>query len=193
MKKFVSAVLAIVTVVSMAALSACGGKDPKPAEPAVSVKPVEYFQAVWGDYKDDEMFPMAGGDFDTANMEQPDVFDIEKNKDAFVSTFLVPEDVLGEITGEVATAQHMMNANTFCAAMFTVKDAGKLQTLAESHKKAVQGNQWMCGMPDTLVVLSAGDCMIVGFGADDLVKTFKDKCTGAKTPAGLILEAPAVE
>lgn len=187
MKKLVSLALVLAALIS---LTSCGAqKEEKPADSeAVQIVPVDYLQAIWGSYKDDEMFPIAGGDFDIANMENPDKFDVEKNKDAFMSTFLVSEDLLADINNDVASMQHMMNINTFCAAMFTVKDASRIQSFADDYNEIIQANEWMCGIPDTVVVLSVGNAMIIAYGEDGLIQTFKGKCEAAETSATVVLE-----
>ncbi len=171
------------------------GKDGGEKAPAGSkeVNPSELFEKVWASYGEEDFFPMAGGDFDKQNMEKPDVYDIEAYKDAFTSTFLVTDDMQAEITGDVITAMHMMNANTFCSAMYKVKDASKIATMADTYKAAVQGNMWMCGFPDTLVVLSDGDVMIIAYGEDSIIQTFKNKCTQADSDVKLVIEAPVLE
>lgn len=184
--------LLVTLVVATVFLGACGEKKPamQPGTDA-SVSPLDLFQKVWSSFGDDEKFPMAGGDFSKANMENPDVYDVAANKDSFISTFLVSEDMLSSITGDVVTGMHMMNSNTFCGAMFKLTDASKASDFAESYKKAVQGNQWMCGFPDTVVVLSCGDVIVIAYGEDSIIKSFKDKCTQADCK--LIIEAPALE
>lgn len=194
MKKTIGLLCALSLVLSCLFVAGCGksGDDKKPAG-SKDVNPKEFFEKVWATYGEDDFFPMAGGDFDKQNMENPDVYDIDTYKDAFTGTFLVTEEMQAEITGDVITAMHMMNANTFSGAMFKVKDASKIASLAETYKSAVQGNLWMCGFPDTLVVLSNGDVMIVAFGEDSIVQTFKDKCTQADSDVKLIIEAPVLE
>lgn len=200
MKKLIS-VLIIATMMISIFAAGCGdtagdngtGSATDNGSVSATVSATDFYNSVWALYSEDEMYPMAGGDFDHANMEKPDVYDIVANKDAFVSTYLVPEDIYTEITGDVITAVHMMNVNTFCSAVFNVKDASKITALADAYKKAVQSNMWMCGMPDTVVVIAVGDLMAVAYGEDSLVKTFVDKCTSANAGAKVLVEAPAVE
>lgn len=192
MRKIKSVIIVMATLLSLMALTACGGKTNAPAnnDRKPSPQPLEFFQTVWGAYSEDEMFPIAGGDFDHANMEQPDAYDIEKNKEAFMATFLLDDSMMAELNGDAATAQHMMNINTFCAAMVGCKDATKVKELAETYNKIIQANQWMCGHPDTVVVLQNGNLLIVAYGEDSLVQSFKKHCTEVEDPAQLIIEAP---
>lgn len=192
MKKVISLICAVMLLCSVFVFTGCGenqnGNDIK-----ASIKPADLFSKVWSLYTDDELFPVAGGDMDHANMEAPDVFDINTNKEAFVSSFVVGDDILSAIEGDVITAQHMMNINTFSSAMFNVKDANQIANLAESYNKGIQANHWMCGMPDTVIVLSSGDLMIIAFGKDDLVQTFKSKCISAESTVQVVIEAPIIE
>ena len=99
------------------------------------------------------------------------------------------ENLTGKLTGDAATLIHMMNTNTFCSAVMELKNAGEASSFAEVYKEIVQGNHWMCGFPDTLVVLSLGNFVLTAYGADDLVQLFKN---GAQSlGATLLVEAPA--
>lgn len=184
MKKVISLLCAV--VIFCMVLAGCEGNS----TPAVSVTPVELFEKVWAAYPEAKEFPVAGGDMDHANMEKPDVYDINANKDGFVSTFVVPEDFCAEITGDVITAMHMMNANTFCAAMMNIKDGSKAADLAESYKAAIKNNQWMCGMPEQFIVLGAGDLMVIAFGEADLIRSFKDMCVISEPALTVLADAP---
>jgi len=126
-------------------------------------------------------------------MDAPDKFDVAANRDTFVYTFLVPDEMVDQIDGDVISAMHMMNTNTFCSAMFALKDASDADSFAESYKQAVQGNEWMCGFPDTVVVLSCNNVIIIAYGEDEMIQTFKNKCTALNGDMKILVEAPALE
>ena len=119
----------------------------------------------------------------------PGAFDINAYGESFRYQTLVDENLTGKLTGDAATLIHMMNTNTFCSAVMELKNAGEASSFAEVYKEIVQGNHWMCGFPDTLVVLSLGNFVLTAYGADDLIQLFK---SGAQSlGATLLVEAPA--
>ena len=189
MKKNIHVLTLILTMIFLFSLLGCG----KVTGEGKAVNVSELFNGVWNLYSDDEKFPVAGGDFDHANMEAPDIFDIVANKEAFTATYLVSGEMLADIDGEVVTLQHMMNTNTFCAAMFNISDSSKISSYAEEYKKIVQGNQWMCGMPDTVVVMAVDNAMIISYGEDETVRDFMNKCTSYDPNITVIINAPAWE
>lgn len=193
MKRILSLLCAAVMLVSVVALTGCDKKEEETTESVKEISPIELFKTVWNSYGEEDLFPIAGGDFDHSNMEAPDAFDIVTNKADLYYSFLINDEIYEEIQGDAATVRHMMNTNTFCAAMFKVGDTSKINGLAEAYKSSVQSNMWMCGMPDTVVVLSVGDVMIVAYGADEIVDTFKAKCIEADKDIKVLVEAPAVE
>ena len=66
--------------------------------------------------------------------------------------------------------------------------------LANQAPHQVDLLQWICGMPDTLVVINVdGQYVIAAYGADDLVETFKDNALSALDGAEAIIDTPVVE
>ena len=83
----------------------------------------------------------------------------------------------------------MMNANTFCSAVMQLKEGTDAASFADHYQELVQSNHWMCGFPDTVVVLNLGSFMITAYGADDLIQQFKN--SAASLGANVLVEAPA--
>ena len=136
-----------------------------------------------------EEFPAAGGDEAHDTTDGPGAFDINAYGESFRYQTLVDENLTGKLTGDAATLIHMMNTNTFCSAVMELKNAGEASSFGEVYKEIVQGNHWMCGFPDTLVVLNLGNFVLTAYGADDLIQLFKN---GAQSlGATLLVEAPA--
>ena len=183
MKKILSIVLVIAMILSFAA---CGKKEgSKGPESALAL-----MEAVWENSKKDLEMPAMGGDFDTMADNKPGKFNTENYKDYALTTIFIPEDVVGGVKDDCATIQHMMNANTFFAAAFKV-DSAKASTIADTMKKNIQGNHWMCGMPDTLIIFSVGDYLVVNYGADDIVQIFKKGLSDTFKDGKILVEGPA--
>lgn len=135
-----------------------------------------------------EEFPAAGGD-EAHDTEGPGSFDISTYGESFQYQLLLDDELLGMVKPQAATLLHMMNTNTFCSAAVQLEDAAKADDFAQHYKTIVQSNHWMCGFPDTVVVLSLGDYVLTAYGADDLIQSFKDSAVALG--AALLVEAPA--
>lgn len=138
---------------------------------------------------DDAEFPAAGGDEAHDNMEGAGEFDISVYGDSFQAQILVDEELTAMVKPQAATMLHMMNTNTFCSAVMQLNDAADAEAFASHYQQIVQSNHWMCGFPDTMVVLSLGDYVITAYGADDLIQAFKTAAQGLG--AEVLVEAPA--
>ena len=135
-----------------------------------------------------EEFPAAGGD-EAHDTEGPGSIDIGTYGESFQYQLLLDDELLGMVKPQAATLLHMMNTNTFCSAAVQLEDAAKADDFAQHYKTIVQSNHWMCGFPDTVVVLSLGDYVLTAYGADDLIQSFKDSAMALG--AALLVEAPA--
>lgn len=201
MKKFIS--LLLCGVLSAGILAGCGKTDNQPTTvpttgtvmeaPAEETKGSASYEsaeallkAVHAAMK--EEFPAAGGD-EAHGAEDVGSFDISAYGDSFQAQILVDDSLVEQVKPEAATLLHMMNTNTFCAAAMQLTDAANGESFAESYKTLVQSHHWMCGFPDTVVVLSLGDYILTAYGYDDLIQDFK---TAAQSlGANVLVEAPA--
>ena len=69
-----------------------------------------------------------------------------------------------------------------------------MEDFAEAVKEHVLSRQWICGMPDTLVVLKAdSEYVLTAFGADDLIETFKKNAASSLEDSKVLLETSVVE
>lgn len=181
MKKLGILGLSIMLVLSM---TACGkDKDTDEGkttaeittEQAVEITDsLEIFTTVWGTYGDDEKFAIAGGDYNNSVMDAPGAFDVSdaESLDAMLG---VPADAATFID-DAASIMHMMNANTFTAGAYHMADSANQQAFCDSLKNNIMNRQWMCGFPDTLIVVTIGDSYVVSaFGNADIIDTFKTK------------------
>ena len=172
MKKAITFALALAMVLTL--FAGCG-KTQQPAE-TVPAEPMpgsalEILETVWAQYADEEKFSVIGGNIEANIMDAPGAVDM-----AYAGhlnyNLLVPEDKTANIT-EAASMIHMMNANTFTCGVFkltgiTAADFGA------AMREAVQGNMWMCGFPDRLLIRSFGDAyVLVAFGVNDAMTPFE--------------------
>jgi hypothetical protein len=181
--------IASVLLVAMLALclTACGGgKDNGGAVEIADA--TEILTTVWGTYAEDEMFAAAGGDSENMSMEGPAKFDVSKTEElAYLLNF--PAELADKID-DAASLMHMMNANTFTAGAYHVADAADMSTVVDAIKDKVMNNHWMCGFPETLIIVQVGDSYVVSaYGNGELIDNFQSKLLAAyKGAAEVVVE-----
>ena len=177
MKKFISVILALTLVLSLAA---CGAKTPAATEttaPAVELpgSALEILETVWADYAEDEKFPIIGGAMSAPVDNAPGSFDLADEGLNYL--LLVPAEQTGNIT-EAASMIHMMNTNTFTCAAFKLAEGVSAADFGAAMKDAIRNNQWMCGFPDRLLISSLGGAyVVVAFGVNDAMNPFEAHLT----------------
>lgn len=172
-KRILCAVLAVVMVV---ALAACGTNGSKEDENKVTIEsPVALLDGVWGTFAEEEKFPVMGGNnYETPVDDGAGEFDIS-DVEAATATLHITEDSL-KLVDKVGTITHAMNANTFSAAAYHLADAANAETLVNSLKDSIKSTQWMCGFPDTLIIYTvAEDYVVAAFGNAEAIENFKTK------------------
>ena len=193
MKKLISLILC--AALCAAVFAGCGKQEsPAATTETTEAAPayassLELMEAIWAAFPEDDRFPAAGGDEAHDTMDGPGAFDVSAYGETFQYQILVDENLMDKLTGDAATLIHMMNTNTFCSAAMQLKNAGDATGFAEIYKEIVQGNHWMCGFPDTVVVLNLGDFILTAYGADDLIQQFKNGAVSLG--ATLLVEGPA--
>ena len=176
MKKILSLFLALIMVFAM---TACGGKEAQetegvPAEP-MPASALEVLETVWAAYGDDEKFPIIGGSMTAPVDGAPGAYDLADENITF--NLLIPAEQLANVT-EAASMIHMMNANSFTGAVYKLAGGVKAADFAAAMQTAIQGNQWMCGFPDQLLISAHGDTyVLVAFGVNDAMNPFTEHFT----------------
>ncbi len=149
-------------------------------------------EAIWGKYAEDEKFPCGGGDSENMNFEGPAAFDITKT-DELDSTLGLPASLTENVV-DAASFMHMMNANTFTGACYTLKDGTDAAAFAKTLKDNILARQWICGIPETLIIINVdGSHILSAFGASDLIDTLKTNTEAAFDSATVIIETAVNE
>lgn len=190
MKKFLSILLVMMMVLSVAA---CGNKDSENSKsenstPTVTISdPLEILTTVWNAYGENDRFSVMGGDYTNSVSDAPGAFGLDDTTAA--DTMLLVPEASAALIDKAASLVHMMNANTFTCGAFHVKDAATVQTFVDGVKTRILNNQWMCGFPDTLIMVQVGnDYVVSAFGAQDLIATFKTKLLAAYEGSSVLVE-----
>lgn len=197
MKKFVALLLA---VVMMFTCVACGGNGGDAGNNGGETKveitdATEVLTKSWEEYNnavsDDLKFPVGGGNienFELIVMDAPGKCDtsLEGAKETLSMSFCIPVESI-DMTDDVANMMNMMMANNFSAAAYRVADAANTETVVSSIKDATLNNQWMCGFPEKLIVVTInGDYVVSAFGNGQVIDAFKTAITTVYGDAAVV-------
>lgn len=172
MKKFLSMTLAIAMAVSL--FAGCG-KNEEPAATSGPASALELMETVWAAYADEEKFSVVGGSMAAPVDGAPGEFDLADENITF--SLMIPADQLENVT-QAASLTHMLNSNTFTAAAFKLNDGIVPADFAAAMQDSVVNNQWICGFPEQLLIVSVpGGYVVSVFGAMDLIEVFKTNLT----------------
>ncbi len=152
------------------------------AESAIGV-----LQSVWATYDDENKFAAGGGDSHNMVMDEPGEFDAT-NTEELDATLGFPTDYADKID-EAASLMHMMNANTFTGGAYHVTNAEDVSAVCDALKENIMNRQWMCGFPETLIIVTVDDNYVVSaFGNGQIIEYFKNKLTGTFANVTVVYE-----
>ena len=202
MKRFLKKAVCLALAATMlACLASCGkrnettgntadaGNEAVGAENALAL-----LNKVWASYGENEKFPASGGDEANVNFEGPGKFAAD-NAEMLDGVLGLPTSLAGKVD-DAASLIHAMNANTFTCGVFRFKNAGDAEASASAIKENILSRRWMCGFPDTMLIMSApGGYIIAVWGINEgtgNVDTFKQKVLSAVSGSAVISEEPIV-
>lgn len=116
-------------------------------------------------------FPVYGGNFDNVVDNAPGTLPTS-DVDTMTNMLLIPEDVQGCVA-DAATLFHMMNSNTFTGAALKLNGMSS-EEAAGKIKEAFKNNQFMCGIPDKIMIYTVGNDLVFFYGATDILDMFAD-------------------
>ena len=129
-----------------------------------------------------------GGFGDTMVDGAPGKFDVSlaEDMDAMLG---IPAASAADID-DAASLIHAMNANTFTSAAYRLKEGKDASALASAIEANLAGRHWMCGIPETLLIVAVDGFVVTAFGANDIVSNFKTKLAGEFASAQVLVEKP---
>lgn len=154
----------------------------------------EILTTIWSKFEDEDTdqnmyndkFAVIGGHFENPVDNAPGKYDVSKTEDLEFN-LCVPQDAIARID-DAASMIHMMNANTFTAGAFHVKESADVTTFVNEVKERTLGNQWMCGFPDKLLIVTIGENYVVSvFGNADTIKEFQSVLTAEYADAAKVV------
>lgn len=192
MKKILAFILAAVMVLSLAACadkgSEGGATSSSGAQKDQPKSALEILEKVWSKYSTDEKFPATGGSEKHMKDDKPGKFDVS-DAEALDFELGFPKAQASEID-DAASLMHMLNQNNFSCGVYHVKDSGNAEELAGKIKENILARQWLCGIPEKLVILTVGDYIVSVFGAGELTDTFVAKLSAEYSSAKQLFDVP---
>ena len=192
MKKLVALLMAGVMVFGFAA---CGGNkdngenqgnEQQNEEVKVDVADAtELFNKVWTNYtetagEDLQFFCMGGSMKEDGTFEDGKAgkFDHTKPEDTGMESQLcISADAIAMVD-DAASLMHGMMVNNFTGAAYHVADKANTQAVVDGIKERTLNNQWMCGFPEKLIIVTVGeDYVISAFGNGMIIDAFKTSVT----------------
>lgn len=143
---------------------------------------------VWAKFAEEEKFFAMGGDFNNPVDGAAGKFDVSLAEDIDAMLGLPAANVAD--VDDAASLLHAMNANTFTGAAYRLKEGKDASAIASAIESHLAGRQWMCGIPETLLIVSVDGFVVTAFGANDIVSNFKAKLTGEFASAQVLVEKP---
>ena len=153
---------------------------------------LEMLANAWNSVPEDNKFPVFGGapgdDIENITDNAPGNFPVDKT-DALEVHLAFPAASADKIDS-AASLIHMMNANTFTAGAYHVKDTGTISDITAAIKDSVMNKQWMCGFPEKLVIVTVDDYIVSVFGNGELVDAFIGSLTAGNASAQTVCDEP---
>ena len=193
MKKLVALLLATAMMFTCVACGGNGGNADNNDSVKVEITDAtELLTKVWAEYtasaSEDLQFPIGGGDPENMSFEGPAKYDVTATDAAegLTATYCVPADVI-EKADDFATGVHMMMSNNFATVALHVTDAANTEAVVTAVKDATINNQWMCGMPEKLIVVTVGeDYVVSAYGLGSLIDVYKTAITTVYGDAAVV-------
>lgn len=148
---------------------------------------LDVLSKIWAAYPADNKFSSFGGDIESAVMDAPGAVSLDA---ATLDRSLgFPQDSIEKISAG-ASLIHMLNANTFTCGAYQVKDGEDAAALAEAIRTNILARRWMCGMPDTVRILTVGDTVIALFAKDGIADTFVEAAQSVYPDLTVVVNDP---
>lgn len=114
--------------------------------------------------------------------------DAEDAAVTFKTVSLITEDSFSKLE-DAALFHHMMNTNTLAVSSMRVASAADVESVANSFRESVGGNQiWVCGVPERYAVITIDTYVISVYGNADMVNAVKNAVTDTYATAVVVCD-----
>ncbi len=149
---------------------------------------VKVLQSIWDVFGG---FAAYGGSLSNPVDDAPGALDVT-DAEEMTNRYLIPQNQLAAVA-EGASLVHMMNSNIFSAVALKLSDGQDSSAFAKAWRDAIQGNNWICGQPDRLVIAQTQDgYLIMAFGSTDLMRPFGEKLANVHANAKTLYDEAIV-
>lgn len=182
MKKITTMLLVVAMLIS---LVACASDQ----QESTGQTALQILETVWESYEVNQKFAIMGGgpEYEQSIMDVPGAFEL-KDEEAVDALLGFPTSSVALIK-EAASMMHAMNQNTFTAGAYYVSNAGDVEMLISDLEDNILNRQWMCGFPDTLLIVKVDpNILVAAFGEGANIEYFKDRILTAYTGAEVVSE-----
>lgn len=147
----------------------------------------EILNKVFDAIPEDKRFPVEGGDTEKPTFDKAGMWDISK-KD-LIDQFLGLPASLVDKADSIASLTNQLNANFFTSSVSKVKEGTDMDAFAKEFVEHLKDRQWVCGFPDTYLVIKAdSEYIITIFGQKDFTDVFKEKAASVLEGSEVLLE-----
>ncbi|MBQ2812274.1 MAG: hypothetical protein IJE63_03395 [Clostridia bacterium] len=192
MKKLLALILA---GAMLFAFAACGGNSDNgetttqaPVAQVDVADATDLLTKVWASFGDDEKPFVMGGYGDTMVDGAPGKFDVSLAEDIDAMLGLPAANVAD--IDDAASVIHAMNANTFTCAAFHLNAGVDAAAFVDALKANLQARQWMCGIPEKILIVTVGDYVVSAFGAADILDNLNAKLGAQFSAAAVVVDEP---
>lgn len=134
--------------------------------------PLSAMKLIWMEYAEEEKFSIIGGNMEANIMDVPGEWDMN-DKEGLSTTLLIPAEQIDNVEF-AATMIHMMNTNTFTGGVVRLVEGADQAAFAQAVRDAIQSNQWLCGMPEKLLIADLGhNHILIAYGLNDTMTVFE--------------------
>lgn len=126
---------------------------------------------IWNLWPVDQQFAVYGGSIENSVMGGPGNLDVAI-PDFLIYNLLIPEAQIASVD-EAGNMSHMMNGNNFTSGVVHLTAGTDVAAFAQAVRDAIQGNQWICGFPETLLIAAINDeYVLIAYGVNDAMDPF---------------------
>lgn len=169
--------LLLLCIPALCLLPACSSSSSSSSDNSSEQESVSYssaqelLQACW-DADTGDKPSILGGYGEAVSESEPMAVDLEANDLSGVSaTFAIPESVLNQSTS-AASAMNAMMANYFTAVALQLEDGVNVSEAASEIYNSLMNNQWLCGSPEEVEIITWNQYIIAGYGLKDTLEPF---------------------
>ena len=187
MKKISAFILVMLMLLTLSACAKDNKDTEKETEPAEELAvlegvevPIDILNTVYENYTEEEK----------SYFQVPSEVDFE---DENMPSILLYDDTAKAMVESAAMYKHPMLTNNLCIASYRLTEGSDVKEFSDIMEEKMLNNQWMCGIPEKIIVVSLGeDYVVVGYGMGENIDTVVSALRANYETAEVLAEKPLV-